>query len=71
MNNSTINKLFLNGIDSKTRACILKNIANHYGISTEAALEEVLDPDAEHLLDYVTGPERNSVSVLMANKVYF
>lgn len=56
---------FLAAIDAKTKNMILVNIANHYGITTEEAYEEVTDEEAEHLLDYVTGPERMATSALM------
>lgn len=56
---------FLAVIDAKTKAAILGNIANHYGITADEAYAEVTDPDAEHLLDYVTGPARQAASVLM------
>jgi DNA-binding XRE family transcriptional regulator len=49
---------FLDVIDAKTKAEILNNIANHYGITAEEAFAEVTDSEAEHLLDYVTGPAR-------------
>ena len=52
-------------IDAKSRAAILGNIAAHYGITAEAALDEVTDDAAEHLLDYVTGPARSATSALM------
>jgi uncharacterized protein (DUF2164 family) len=56
---------FFAAIDSKAKLLILENIANHYGISTAEAESEVTDVDAEHLLDYVTGPMRAATSVLM------
>jgi hypothetical protein len=56
---------FLTLIDAKTKARILENIANHYGISPEEALEEVTGDGAEHLLDYLTGPVRAAASALM------
>jgi len=63
-----INKAFLAAIDSKTKADVLGNIAKHYGISPEEAYDEVVDDDAEHLLDYVAGPMRAAVSVLFQKK---
>jgi hypothetical protein len=60
----TFNARFLDRTDSETRALILGNIAAHYGISNDAALEEVSHDDAEHLLDYVTGPERVAASLI-------
>lgn len=65
MTNSQKNTTFLNLIDSETKSVILNNIANHYGISDEDALQEVTETGAEHLLDYVTGPERNATYILM------
>ncbi len=56
---------FFKVIDNKSKTAILENIANHYGISQEEALEEGTAEDAENLLDYVTGPERSATSVLM------
>ena len=65
MNNATINKTFLGVTDAKTRNEILGNIAAHYGITQAEAMEEVTDPEAEHLLDYLTGPVRTATSLLM------
>lgn len=56
---------FLASIDNKSKAMILENIAAHYGITAQQAYEEVTDEEAEHLLDYVTGPCRAATSVLM------
>lgn len=58
-------KRFLDMLDSKTRAEILANIAKHYGFTPEAAYQEVIDEDAESLLDYITGPMRDATSLLM------
>lgn len=52
-------------ISGKSKALILSNIANHYGITAAEAHAEVTHDEAESLLDYVTGPERAAVSVLM------
>lgn len=65
MNNANINATFLAATDARTKAAILANIAKHYGITSDEAYAEVTDADAEHLLDYVTGPERAATSVLM------
>ena len=51
--------------DAKNRDAVLANIAAHYGITRAEALGEVLDDDAESLLDYVTGPMRAVVSLLI------
>lgn len=64
----TNTKRFLDSLDSRTRAEILDNVANHYGITREAAYEEVTDDEAESLLDYVTGPQRAATSLLMKRK---
>lgn len=65
MTNARITQAFLAAIDTKTKADVLANIANHYGISQQEAFEEVTGDEAEHLLDYVTGPTRAAVSMLM------
>ena len=56
---------FLATVDAKSKTAILENIAKHYGITVDEAYEEVTDPDAEHLLDYVTGAGRSATSILM------
>jgi hypothetical protein len=65
MTNAQTTAAFLNAIDNATRADILGNIADHYGVTRWVAYDEITDPDAEHLLDYITGPTRSAVSVLM------
>ena len=56
---------FFAATDSKTKNEILANIASHYSITTSQALDEVTDDEAEHLLDYLTGPVRTATSLLM------
>lgn len=56
---------FFAATDAATKTEVLENIAKHYGITQQAALEEVTDSEAESLMDYVTGPTRSAVSVLM------
>ena len=63
MTNSKITIAFLNWLDIKTKNEILLNIANHYGISTQEAFEEVTDEEAESIMDYITGSIRPSVSL--------
>ena len=70
MSNANINAAFLATIDARTKAAILANIAKNYGITSAEAYAEVTDADAEHLLDYVTGPERAATSVLMQRHSY-
>lgn len=66
MTNAQINAKFLASTDSATKSAILSNVAKQYGgICNKAAFEEVTDGDAEHLLDYMTGPERVATSLLM------
>ena len=65
LSNAQVNAAFLAATDANTKAQILSNIAKHYGITSEAAYAEVTDAEAEHLLDYVTGPERTATSLLM------
>jgi len=56
---------FLASIDLATAEAILDNIAVHYGISIADVMDEICDPDAECLLDYLTGPLRDIVHALM------
>lgn len=65
MTNAQVNARFLALTDVKTKDEILDNIASHYGITKAEALGEVIHEEAEHLLDYVTGPVRAAASVLM------
>jgi hypothetical protein len=65
MKNSKFTFVFLNTIDAQTKDLILSNVANHYGITNEQAYNELIDEDAESLLDYVTGDLRAGVSVLV------
>ena len=63
--NAQINLKFLTVCGSPTRHEILTAIANHYGITTDAAYREVIDAEAEHLLDYLTGSVRTAAHLLM------
>lgn len=65
MTNSTFTIDFLNSTDLKIKNEILSNIANHYGITKEEAYEEVIDEEAESLMDYITGSIRPAISVLI------
>lgn len=62
------NAQFLAVIDSQAKAEILKSIADHYGITPEAAYAEVAAEQAEHLLDYMIEPHRSAALVLMQRK---
>lgn len=59
------NKQFLAVIDSQAKAVILESIAEHYGITPDEAFAEVVDAEAEHLLDYMVEPHRSAALVLM------
>jgi hypothetical protein len=65
MKNSTFTIAFLNSTDLNVKNEILSNIANHYGITNEQAYEEVIDEEAESLIDYVNGNIRSAISVLI------
>jgi hypothetical protein len=59
-----VNEAFVSTLDNRTFFKVISNIANHYGISQEEALEEVCDNEAENIMDYITGSIRQSVSLL-------
>ena len=65
MSNNQITKRFFTAIDEKTKSDILSAIAAHYTISKKQAEEEVLDDEAESLVDYLTGSIRTAASLLM------
>lgn len=48
-----VNSKYLDTISADKKTKILKNIANHYGISVADAEEEVKDADAEMLYEYI------------------
>lgn len=63
--NSAITQRFFTLIGPKTKNEIVSSVAEHYGISQDEALEELIDEDAESLLDYLVGSVRSATSVLM------
>ncbi len=63
--NADINKRFLAATDSKTKNAIVQAIARHYGISADKVIEEITGDDAEHILDYMTEPERSAAHIVM------
>ena len=69
MTNAQLTALFFASTDAMTKAAILENIANHYGLTQAEALAEVTDEEAESLLDYVTGPARAAASVMILDYV--
>ena len=64
MTNAEINKKFLATVDAKSKDMILASIAKHYGISPAEMYDELVDEDAENILDYMTGPERTAAHAL-------
>jgi len=64
-NHAQKTKAFFNATTPETKQLILSNIAAHYGIGLGEAEAEVTHPEAESLLDYVTGPERAATHALM------
>lgn len=70
MKNSQINQLFLASTTPQMKAIILSNIAKHYGISNNEAFEEIIDEDAENIMDYVTGNERPAIHVIYQKFCY-
>ena len=63
--NNKITLRFFELTDAETRNDILQAIAEHYDITTDEALAEITDDEAEHLLDYLIGPVRTAAYVLM------
>lgn len=63
--NAAITKAFFRIIAAPTKRIILTCIADHYGISTEEAFDEVTNDEAEDLCDYLTGSTRTATSALM------
>ena len=63
--NGSCNWAILQCLDGQAKTLILNGIAKHYGITREEAYSEVTCPDAEYLLDYLTGSERAAASVLI------
>ncbi len=65
MTNSETTQRFFNLIDSYTKNMILESIAKHYGQTVAVILDEILDSEAESLLDYMVGVERSATHLLM------
>ena len=65
MTNSEINKNFLNSITYDEKEVILTSIAQHYGIDEEAIYDELIDEEAENILDYMVEPLRLKAYALM------
>ena len=64
MTNAEINKKFLAAVDAKSKDMILSAIAKHYGISPAEMYDELIDEDAENVLDYMVEPARSAAYAL-------
>jgi len=64
MTNAETTIAFFKAISKKTKNNILKAIADHYGCSIDQALNEVINPEAECLMDYLVGPVRSATYVI-------
>lgn len=63
----TANKKYLEFVIKEVKDTILKDIADHYGITSEEAYEEVTDEDAEYLYEYVVADYRGRMYNQMTN----
>lgn len=66
MNNQQKNIEFFDLAHDQIKSDVLENIASHYCITQEEALKQVTDEGAEHLLDYITGPRRRGIYLVMS-----
>ena len=57
------NGKYLDSISNDKKTKILKNIANHYGISVREAEDEVKDADAEMLYEYIANDQSLRMSI--------
>ena len=58
------NTKYLASVDSRTKARILKAVADHYGISAKEAEDELTDPDAENVYEYLAANRSLAMQVL-------
>jgi hypothetical protein len=63
MNKGVLNEKFLNSINKEFKKTILLNVSNHYKIDTNEAYKELINSDAENILEYLTGYTRNNVKI--------
>ena len=63
MTNADINILFLDSLDFKIVNQITANIANHYGCTSQEALLELMEDEAESIMDYITGSLRPVIAL--------
>jgi hypothetical protein len=64
INNGKINESFLLSLDGKTYQMVVGNMANHYGISIDEATDELINNEAENILEYLRDGIRSATSVL-------
>ena len=55
--------MFIEVLDTKTCNAIIENIASHYKITLNEAIDEVIDDEAESIMDYITGNVRTVASL--------
>ena len=65
MTNAQINYSFFRSASQQVRESILADVCMRYSINRSEAQDEIFAPEAEHLLDYLTGPVRSATHVLM------
>lgn len=63
--NAEINKSFLSTITKQAKELILIHISKRYQVSTSDILNEIFDNEAENILEYMVGKERQAAQVLM------
>lgn len=64
MNNGKINEAFLLSLDGKTYQEIVGSMAKHYSITIDQATDELIDDEAENILEYLQGGVRKGASAL-------
>ena len=64
INNGKINEAFLYTLHGNVYQEIVGSMARHYGISIDEATDELIDDDAENILEYLQGTYRTACRVL-------
>ena len=65
----SINKAILNNLLPATRLSVLNHVATTYGITREEANKKLIDREASHILDYLRGPIRRSICLIIKTKL--
>ena len=65
MKKNDINRSFLSLVDEKTKLEILSSIAKDYGASNDEVYQELVNEEAELMLDYMLEPCRSATYILM------